>query len=303
MNRLRHPVHAIREPFGKAGLILAFFAMLLALTGGAYAAGKLTSKEKKEVEKIAKKYAGKPGAAGAQGAAGQNGSPGAKGDAGSPGAPGQNGAPGAGGKTVLNGSGAPTGGIGSVGDFYIDTSSQEIYGPKASSGINGGWGEPTALKGETGEPWTAGGTLPAGATETGTWSFSSTQEASPQVISIGPGFPVNQMVSISFSIPLSSNLEKSHAIYVPAGDTTTAHCSAGPVNGTPAEPKAESGYLCVYEVTIENAQPAEHAVVGSFFPPGVSPVSFGAAASGTTLILKIPNPGGTFGMGSWAVTG
>jgi len=51
MQRLRHPVRAIREPFGKAGLIVAIFALVMAMVGGAYAAGKLTSGQKKEVEK------------------------------------------------------------------------------------------------------------------------------------------------------------------------------------------------------------------------------------------------------------
>jgi hypothetical protein len=298
MKRLRHPVRAIREPFGKAGLIVAACAVLLALSGGAYAAGKLTGKEKKEVEKIAKKFAGKPGAPGAQGPAGQAGSSGAKGDAGSAGAPGQNGAPGASGKTVLNGNGAPGAGIGTVGDFYIDTSSQEIYGPKASSGVNGGWGEPTALKGAQGDPWTAGGTLPANATETGTWAFGSTQAATPE----GLAGQKNQLVPISFPIPLSGTLEKSHAIYVPAADTTTEHCSAAPINGSVADPKAESGYLCVYEASTTNADP-QSAIpfIGAFFPPGGA--ALGANTSGTTLILTVPDPGDTSGSGSWAVTG
>jgi hypothetical protein len=70
-----------QDRVGTAGLIVAIVALVLALGGGAYAAsGALTSKQKKEVEKIAKKYAGKPGVAGATGPAGAAGG---KGDAGS----------------------------------------------------------------------------------------------------------------------------------------------------------------------------------------------------------------------------
>ena len=58
MQRLRHPIRAIREPFGKAGLTVAILALVLAMVGGAYASGALTGKQKKEVKKIAKKYAG-----------------------------------------------------------------------------------------------------------------------------------------------------------------------------------------------------------------------------------------------------
>ncbi|MFL5898533.1 MAG: hypothetical protein ACJ76D_08740 [Solirubrobacterales bacterium] len=73
MKPLRHPIRGIREPFGTAGLIIACVPPVLALTGAAFAAGKPTSKQKKEVEKIAKKFAGKPGAPGETGPAGANG--------------------------------------------------------------------------------------------------------------------------------------------------------------------------------------------------------------------------------------
>ena len=51
--------------------------------------------------------------------------------------------------TILNGSGPPTGAVGADGDFYIDTDSGQIYGPK----IAGAWGDPTDL---TGPPGPAG---------------------------------------------------------------------------------------------------------------------------------------------------
>jgi hypothetical protein len=89
LQRLRRP-----EPFGKAGLMVAVFALVVAMAGGAYAAGALSGKQKKEVEKIAKKFAGKPGANGQQGAAGANGTNGTNGKdgaSGNPGAPGKDG--------------------------------------------------------------------------------------------------------------------------------------------------------------------------------------------------------------------
>jgi hypothetical protein len=84
-SRLRHPIRSIREPFGKAGLIVAMIALVMALVGGAYAAGGLTKSQEKQVKKIAKKYAGKPGPAGATGPAGPAGPAGPKGDAGAKG--------------------------------------------------------------------------------------------------------------------------------------------------------------------------------------------------------------------------
>jgi len=76
----------MHRKFGTAGLIVAVLALVVALTGAAFAAGGgLTGKEKKQVVKIAKKFAGKTGAAGAKGDTG------AKGEQGIPGAPGKNG--------------------------------------------------------------------------------------------------------------------------------------------------------------------------------------------------------------------
>jgi hypothetical protein len=59
---------------------------------------------------------------------------------------GATGATGADGKTILNGVIAPTGGVGVDGDFYLDTATETIYGPK-SSGI---WPAGVSLIGPTG---------------------------------------------------------------------------------------------------------------------------------------------------------
>ena len=57
-------------------------------------------------------------------------------------------------KTVLNGSGAPTSGIGSSGDFYIDTYSYYLYGPKTGDSVN--WPIGYSLQGPSGAPGTTG---------------------------------------------------------------------------------------------------------------------------------------------------
>ncbi len=51
------------------------------------------------------------------------------------------------GKVVRSGAGAPAGGLGNNGDFYIDSSAWNIYGPKAG----GAWGSATSLVGPSGE--------------------------------------------------------------------------------------------------------------------------------------------------------
>jgi hypothetical protein len=96
-------ISKLHQRLGTAGFIISIVALVAALGGGAYAAsGGLTGKQKKEVEKIAKKYAGKPGATGAAGAPGAKGDAGAKGDSGTAGSQGAKGDTGAAG-----GAGAP----------------------------------------------------------------------------------------------------------------------------------------------------------------------------------------------------
>lgn len=133
MKRLRHPIRAIREPFGTAGLIVAVVALVAAVGGTALAAQKLNATQKKEVEKIAKKVA-KPGP------------PGPAGPKGDPGANGTNGTNGNNGSNGPSGATGPTGGAGKAG----------ATGP---TGVTG----PTGFSGFT-------EVLPSGKTETGNWS-------------------------------------------------------------------------------------------------------------------------------------
>lgn len=86
---------------------------------------------------------GDVGATGPQGLKGDTGDTGPTGATGATGAAGTNGIDG---NTVLNGIGAPSIGLGVDGDFYIDTATENIYGPKTA----GVWGSPTSLIGSVG---------------------------------------------------------------------------------------------------------------------------------------------------------
>ncbi|HEY2769127.1 MAG TPA: hypothetical protein VGI87_01055 [Solirubrobacteraceae bacterium] len=97
---------------------------------------------------------GDTGPAGAAGPKGDTGPAGPQGQAGPQGPQGSTGPAGANGNTVLNGSGPPADGLGSVGDFYIDTSANAIYGPKTA----GGWGTSASLVGPKGDPGPQGPT-------------------------------------------------------------------------------------------------------------------------------------------------
>jgi len=98
--------------------------------------------------------AGATGATGPQGPAGPTGATGAQGPAGATGATGPAGTNGNG---VLNGNVVPSNFQGNDGDFYINTSTNTIYGPKA----NGTWPSGVSLVGPQGAQGPAG---PTGAT-------------------------------------------------------------------------------------------------------------------------------------------
>ena len=59
---------------------------------------------------------------------------------------------------ILSGVGAPTADLGTVGDFYLDSSSHQIYGPKTLVG----WGSPTSLIGPRGDTGATGPQGPEG---------------------------------------------------------------------------------------------------------------------------------------------
>jgi hypothetical protein len=194
-DRLRHPIGAIREPFGKAGLTVAIFALVMALVGGAYAAGGLTKSQEKQVTKIAKKYAGKPGA---NGTGGSPGTVGKDGTNGSPGAPGTSAT-----AESFAGSKGPIGGVTCTeGGLLVKSASGETLvcnGKKGASGING----------SPGSPWTPDSQLPEGATETGEWT-------NPVLNIEGLHF-----ASISFPVQLKEPLDESHVHIIGAGATHT----------------------------------------------------------------------------------
>ena len=101
---------------------------------------------------------GNTGATGSTGSQGATGPAGATGAQGSTGATGAQGPTGLTGKSLMNGGGSPSGG--NDGDFWIDTTNNRLYGPKAS----GSWPVSyTNLIGPTGPQGATGATGPQGA--------------------------------------------------------------------------------------------------------------------------------------------
>jgi hypothetical protein len=267
----------LRTRFGIPGVI-SVIALVFAMFGGAYAAsnssggGKATASAAKGKPGPRGKT-GKTGPAGPAGPAGAVGPAGPKGDTG---AAGSNGIAGSPGKSVIatpepESANCLEGGTA----FEVQGSGVETF---ACNGLEGEQGE----AGEEGSPWTAGGTLPPGATETGTWGGSFTNE---------------DLLPATFSIPLAAPITDlpSHAPVVPP-DGNNANCDDGVAPPASASnPEADPGYFCVF--------------VGGFTSGGsvllvanpASP-SLEAGASKAGGLLEVGSSGADVGWGTWAVT-
>jgi hypothetical protein len=150
------------------------------------------------------------------------------------------------------------------------------------------------VAGKAGSPWTAGGTLPSEATETGAWilwkPFVTDFEA---------------RTSLSFAIPLSAGLDEEHVHYVNAAgqelivDPVTEEAefvAAITCLGTATAPSAPPGNLCVY-VGVEGG-PMEPA---GTINPLVGNNSIGGAST-AGAVVRITGDTGLTVKGSWAVT-
>ncbi|HEU5253085.1 MAG TPA: hypothetical protein VFU16_07160 [Solirubrobacterales bacterium] len=258
----------IHQKLGNAGFAISIVALVLALTGGAYAAGKLTGKQKKEVEKIAKKAAKKTAK---PGPAGPAGGPGAKGDTGAAGSNGTNGTAGANGKSVVASAASNTECTGGVGGTKF-----EVEGSGTPSHVCNG------KNGQTG--FTA--TLPPGQTETGSWSIGLT--------AVNDNLP--KYAAISFPIPLAAPIASDHVIHVKWDEVGPSECE----QGTSDAPAAAPGYFCVYSTTSEGFfTPSFLSAYTSGELDGGSSVE-GAGTSGAILLFSGAEEAGAYG--TFAVT-
>lgn len=299
------------------GITIAVIALILALAGGAFAAsGALTKKQKKEVEKIAKKFAGKDGVTGVTGpqgpigSPGTNGSPGAKGATGATGdtgATGEKGTTGANGTSVVA-SPEPEGTINcnGIGGSKFVTGTTETFACNGKEGEEGEKGE----KGEKGEPWTPNNTLPAGAVETGSWSFSRSVETittevegKKEEVKIGDSERI--LVPISFPIELKATLAPSKVHYQTDANFST-FCPLAATNPAPAN----NGELCVY---VNNSEPVSGTTFLAICQPAnkaiptclnmdSGPTNIGANRPGAVLVFEKPS-GDAQGSGTFGVKG
>lgn len=291
--------------FGTAGVIVAVVALIAALSGTALAAsGALTGKQKKEVEKIAKKYAGAPGAPGAAGTNGTNGTNGKDGTNGSPGAAGTSATvasftgskgtctKGQGGLEVKSASGTSFVCNGEGGESPSGTPFAGNLEP-AGNPCKGAGGftytvegvESNVCNGKEGSPWTAGGTLPPGATETGTWGM----QGIGQNLHTETGSGTEIAGPLVFSIPLSQPIAASH-VHFPEDPGFASVCPGGFTT-----PSAKPGELCVYEGASENVPQYDA------YKPELG--AQGATTAGAVVIADVTSASGGYAFGTYAVNG
>ncbi len=250
--------------------VVATLVLVFAMTGGALAAKKYLITSTKQISpSVLKSLQGKAGAAGANGAQGPAGTAGPAGPQGAAGAAGVKG----------------------------DTGSEGKEGKEGKAGKDG-------KEGKEGKPWTAGGTLPGGKTETGAWAFGP-----------GPKAFFHDAAPISFTIPLVAALANVEECGEPSKPACRVHYintkskEVREVNfelveepsvachGSAATPTAEPGNLCVYAAEEEEATVDD----GLITQAGVSEVP-GASTAGAVIRAFVKSQE-AHGWGTWAVTG
>jgi hypothetical protein len=232
---------AIRRRFNATGFV-AVLALVFALSGGAYAAGRYVITSTKQISpKVLKSLQGKAGAAGVAGATGATGPAGATG---------------------------PGGATGSAG----------ATGPAGAAGPQGPQG-PQGVAGATGFTKT----LPSKATETGAWVAES-------------GASAIVRFAISFPIPLDTPIADPHTHFVTKKEVEESKIPAE-CGGTPAEPEASPGNLCVFEGSSGGGLSG---AAGYVLAPGLSSVE-GAGTTGA-IVIHEGEAANEIYTGTWAVT-
>ncbi len=265
--------------------VIASLALVFAMTGGAYAAKKYLITSTKQISpSVLKSLQGKAGPAGAPGAAGAQG------------AAGPAGPQGPGGSGGAKGEAGPEGKAGAAGESVTNKTL-----PKGSACAEGGAefkvGTGAATKACNGSPWTAGGVLPAGKSETGTWAFGESFLNGTATASVA-------WTSISFPVPLAgTECEPEPGKFIKMGICEkNVHFfaqSETPPSGCALKEgflEATTGNLCIM---VSEAANVERSKLHAW---NLENVTEGGGRSGVGLEAE-SLPKETTGFGTWAVTG
>jgi hypothetical protein len=258
----------MRSRFSYANVV-ATLALVFAMSGGALAASKYLITSTKQIKpSVLASLRGKAGANGAAGAQGPAGPAGGVGPTGPGGTPGATGAPGPEGKE----------------------------GKAGRNGVNG----------KEGSPWTDKGTLPEGASETGTWAFGelAATTAAEKLSSIRPKIPISFTMPLAVQkceLPFGEFTE--HAIcadhvHIFEGTTIPAGCTGKISNGVfVTELKGEPGNLCIW------INEARGVTAKDLTTLDLENSEVGAGRTGAILASEVELGERSVAEGTWAVTG
>jgi len=274
--------------------IVATLALVFAMSSGAYAASKYLITSTKQIKpSVLSTLKSKPGPAGTTGSTGPQGAAGSQGPQGPQGPSGGKGENGSTGTAGANGTSV--------------TSKEKASGTLGT--CKSGGSEFTAAEGKityacNGSPWTAGGTLPVGASETGVWTLG---EATA---------PSSALAAISFPIPLAAPLENEPECGVAGHPACHVHIFEGTsaptgciltetVNAfkeTETRLSAASGTLCVWVNTHLGLTSKLTAAQLTPVDPEAEETNLGAGKTGA--VLYAPGVAAEAkATGTWAVTG
>jgi hypothetical protein len=248
------------------GGVIAIVASIMAMSGGAYAAGRYLITSTKQISpKVLKALRGDTGASGTHGLEGKPGPEGPEGKAGAEGKTGANG------QSVTSVEFTGSQGACEEGGTEFTASNGRTF---ACDGTRG-------PKGKEGSPWTAGGVLPAEKTEAGTWSFGQEEHFT------------HVAVAISFTIPLATapaahfiNAAGKEVLLSEEGEPEEVESTE--CKGTASAPAARPGNLCVYTLLLTGAE-------------AFSGAEMGASTVGSLMGMNHTGPEAR-GWGTWAVT-
>jgi len=268
------------------------FALVLAMGGGAYAAGKYVITSIKQIKpSVVKELRGKGGPSGPAGPVGPAGAQGTQGLRGETGVMGNAGAEGKPGTSVTSAS-VPKGNVNCDKEGGSEFTAAEN---KKTFACNG-------------SPWTASGTLPKGGTETGSFFAGGKAEA----VAFLSGLKITTSM-ISFPIPLKEQLlvntstpSENHVHIIAEGHNGEGKFEAGvtgkdglntgcPTTSEASKPEAESGNLCIFLAVELNVELSAALTLAS--EEGASPTG--------SLLAFFPHEEtkAVNALGTWAVTG
>jgi hypothetical protein len=274
----------VRKKFTYINVALAA-VLVFAMSGAAYAAGKYLITSTKQISpNVLKSLKGSSGLKGSAGPAGTAGPVGPTGPAGTTGPAGP---------TGPTGPTGPVGNEGTNGTDGVSVTSKKL--DQGNTNCEEGGSEFVASENKktyacNGSPWTAGGTLPSGKTETGVWAAS--------------GMPYNVLehlvetlvAPISFTIPLS---EASKAIVVGAGEMGKG--GGCPTTSEVGKPEAEPGYLCVFVKSVSSATAPDDAAKVEVESVETGKLEAGKTGATVDVTVKVHEETAQ-ATGTWAVT-